>query len=129
MSQARQVLVVDDSAATRGFLAATLEGDGRFRVTQADSGFDALRHLPRTRFDLVVSDVNMPDINGLELVRFVRGSANNASTPVLLVTTDGRPTDRERGSRAGASGFLVKPFSGDELLRAIDAILERSRSA
>ena len=77
MPEPRQVLVVDDSAATRGFLAATLEGGGPYRVTQADSGFDALRLLPRTRFDIVVSDVNMPDINGLELVRFVRESHNN----------------------------------------------------
>ena len=123
MSAARQVLVVDDSAATRGFLTATLEGGGAYRVTQAESGFEALRLLPRRRYDLVVSDVNMPDINGIELVRFVRESADHKDTPVLLVSTDGRPVDRERGTRAGASAFLVKPFSPEELVRVVGDLL------
>jgi two-component system chemotaxis response regulator CheY len=124
MPELRQVLVVDDSTATRAFLAAALEGAGAYRVTQAESGFEALRLLPRQRFDIVISDVNMPDINGLELVRFVRESANHKSTPVLLVTTDGRAADRERGERLGASAYLVKPFAPDELLRVVGKLLE-----
>jgi two-component system chemotaxis response regulator CheY len=123
MSDPRQVLVVDDSASTRGFLTTTLEGSGLYRVTQAQSGFEALRLLPRQRFDIVVSDVNMPDINGLELVRFVRESPNNKGTPVLLVTTDGRPADVERGKKMGASGYLVKPFAGEELLKTVEQLL------
>ncbi len=127
MSDPRQVLVVDDSASTRGFLTTTLEGSGLYRVTQAQSGFEALRMLPRQRFDIVVSDVNMPDINGLELVRFVRESPNNKATPVLLVTTDGRPADEERGKKLGASGYLVKPFAGDELLKVVGELLGEAR--
>ena len=127
MSDPRQVLVVDDSASTRGFLTTTLEGSGLYRVTQAQSGFEALRMLPRQRFDIVVSDVNMPDINGLELVRFVRESPNNKATPVLLVTTDGRPADKERGKKLGASGYLVKPFAGEELLKAVGELLGEAR--
>lgn len=123
MSDPRQVLVVDDSASTRGFLTTTLEGSGLYRVTQAQSGFEALRLLPRQRFDIVVSDVNMPDINGLELVRFVRESPNNKGTPVLLVTTDGRPADKERGKKLGASGYLVKPFAGEDLLKVVGELL------
>jgi two-component system chemotaxis response regulator CheY len=123
MPELRQVLVVDDSTATRAFLAATLEGGGAYRVTQAESGFEALRLLPRQHFDIVISDVNMPDINGLELVRFVRESANHKATPVLLVTTDGRSADRERGERLGASAYLVKPFAPDELLRVVGKLL------
>ncbi len=125
MADARHVLVVDDSAATRGFLAATLESSGLYRVTQAASGFEALRLLPRRKFDLVVSDVNMPDINGLELVRFVRELPEQRTTPVLLVTTDGRDADRERGQRLGASGYLVKPFPPEELLRIAAALVEK----
>lgn len=124
MSDRLAVLVVDDSAATRGYLAATLESGGPYRVIQAENGFEALRLLPRHRFDLVVSDVNMPDINGLELVRFVRESPEHKQTPVLLVTTDGRPVDRERGARLGASGYLVKPFAPEELLRVVKELLD-----
>jgi len=122
------ILVVDDSAATREFLAAALEGGGDFRVTRAETGFEALRLLPRNHFDLVISDVNMPDINGLELVRFVRESAEHKTTPVLLVTTDGRPADRERGTKLGASAYLVKPFAPAELLRVVAELLESSRA-
>ena len=129
MAERRDVLVVDDSAATRSFLATTLEGSGAYRVTQATSGFDALRLLPRTHFAVVVSDVNMPDINGLELVRFVRESASNKETPVLLVTTDGRPADVERGKKMGASAYLVKPFAATELLRVVGELVHGSRGA
>jgi two-component system, chemotaxis family, chemotaxis protein CheY len=117
MAEQLSVLVVDDSAATRAFLAATLEGGGPYRVTQAENGFEALRLLPRRRFDLVISDVNMPDINGLELVRFVRESAAHKHTPILLVTTDGRPADIERGQRLGATAYLIKPFQPEDLLK------------
>ena len=96
-------------------------------MVQAENGFEALRLLPRHRFDLVVSDVNMPDINGLELVRFVRESADHKHTPVLLVTTDGRPVDRERGERLGASGYLVKPFAPEELLRVCKELLDAKK--
>jgi two-component system chemotaxis response regulator CheY len=127
MADPRQVLVVDDSAATRSFLAAALENAGGYRVTQAENGFEALRLLPRKKFDLVISDVNMPDINGLELVRFVRESADHKRTPVLLVTTDGRDADRERGERLGASAYLVKPFTPDELLRVVGQLVEPAK--
>jgi two-component system chemotaxis response regulator CheY len=127
MAERLSVLVVDDSAATREFLAATLETGGPYRVTRAENGFDALRLLPRQRFDLVISDVNMPDINGLELVRFVRESADHKGTPVLLVTTDGRPVDRERGTKLGATAFLVKPFAPGELLRVVGEVLAAGR--
>ncbi len=67
----------------------------------------------------MVSDVNMPDINGLELVRFVRELPGPRSTPILLVTTDGREVDRERGEKLGASGYLVKPFTPEVFLRVV----------
>jgi two-component system chemotaxis response regulator CheY len=123
MAERRSVLVVDDSAATREFLAAALESGGAYRVTRAENGLEALRLLPRQRFDLVISDVNMPDINGLELVRFVRESAEHKRTPVLLVTTDGRAADVERGTKLGATAYLVKPFSPDHLLRVVADVL------
>jgi two-component system, chemotaxis family, chemotaxis protein CheY len=129
MTDFRSVLVVDDSAATRAYLAATLEGEGGYRVTQAENGFEALRLLPKKHFDLVISDVNMPDINGLELVRFLRESPHHKRTPVVLVTTDNRPADRERGERLGASAYLTKPFTPEELLRITQELIQAAEAA
>jgi two-component system chemotaxis response regulator CheY len=121
----RRVLVVEDSSAMRGFVTSTLEGAGPFLVTQAESGFAALRLFPRMRFDLVISDINMPDINGLELVRFVRDHEEHNKTPLILISTDGRDADRERGLKLGADAYLVKPFPPEDLLRLVDRLLRR----
>jgi two-component system chemotaxis response regulator CheY len=120
---ARQVLVVEDSAAMRGFVTATLEGAGAYEVTQAESGFHALRLLPRTRFHLVISDINMPDINGLELARFLRERGEHKDTPLILISTDGREADRERGMKLGADAYLVKPFSPEELISLVEKLV------
>lgn len=110
-----RVLVVDDSPTMRSFVMAALESDG-FEVTAAKSGFEALKILPGASFHLIVTDVNMPDINGLELVRFVRQSQNHRSTPLIIISTDGRDKDRDRGMSLGASAYLVKPFKPEALL-------------
>lgn len=110
-----RVLVVDDSPTMRAFVMAALESDG-FEVTAAKSGFEALKILPGASFHLIVTDVNMPDINGLELVRFVREKANHKATPLIIISTDGREKDRERGMHLGASAYLVKPFKPAELI-------------
>lgn len=110
-----RVLVVDDSPTMRAFVVAALESEG-FEVTAAKSGFDALKILPGASFHLIVTDVNMPDINGLELVRFVRQSANHRGTPLIIISTDGRDKDRDRGMSLGASAYLVKPFKPEALL-------------
>ena len=110
-----RVLVVDDSPTMRSFVVAALESDG-FEVTAAKSGFEALKILPGASFHLIVTDVNMPDINGLELVRFVRQSANHRNTPLIIISTDGRDKDRDRGMSLGASAYLVKPFKPEALL-------------
>lgn len=111
-----RVLVVDDSATIRNFVAATLESE-LFEVVTAKSGFDALKILPKdSRFDLIVTDVNMPDINGLELVKYVRSSQQHKQIPLIIISTDGRERDRDRGMKLGASAYLVKPFKPDELV-------------
>ncbi len=123
-----RVLVVEDSAAMRGLVTATLENGGAYEVTQAQSGFDALRRLPRSSFDLIITDINMPDINGLELVRFVRQSEQHRQTPMLIISTDGRETDRDRGLKLGANAYLVKPFQPVELLDTVKRLLGRAGS-
>ncbi len=120
MSESRQrVLVVEDSATMRGFVTAALESAGPFSVTQAESGFHALKVLPRAHYDLIITDINMPDINGLELVRFIRESEAHKHTPLIIISTDGRDADRERGLKLGADAYLVKPFEPEELLEVL----------
>jgi len=103
----------------RSFVAAALEEAGIVEVTEAASGFAALQALPGARFDLVISDVNMPDINGLELIRFVRANAAHARVPLIIISTEGRERDRERCMSLGASGYLVKPFAPAALIAEI----------
>jgi two-component system chemotaxis response regulator CheY len=125
MSASRQrVLVVEDSATMRGFVTAALESAGPYSVTQAGSGFEALKVLPRARYDLIITDINMPDINGLELVRFIRDSEQHKATPLIIISTDGRDTDRDRGIRLGANAYLVKPFAPEQLLDAVRKVLK-----
>ena len=105
-----KVLVVEDSKATRELLASTLEGIGGIEVVTAVSGFEALKVLPRHRFALIITDINMPDINGLELINFVKKNPHYKDTPLFVVTTEGRAQDRERGLQLGASEYVIKPF-------------------
>lgn len=129
-----RILVVEDSPAIRTFVHKALEGSlgeglGESTVVEASDGFDAMRLLPRGQFDLVISDIHMPDINGLELVRFLRGGERYASVAVLLITSQGASTDRDRGMALGADGFLQKPFSPEELREAARVALSARRSA
>ena len=114
-----RVLVVEDSPTMRAFVAASLESDGQFEVIQTASGFGALQALPGGRFDVIVTDVNMPDINGLELIKFVRGNAAYVRTPLIIISTEGRERDRDRGLLLGANAYLVKPFAPEELLEIV----------
>src|SRR5688572_1401048 len=111
-----RVLLVDDSAAMRAFVAATLESDGTYTVTAATSGFEALKILPRSKFDLIITDINMPDINGLELIKFIRESPVHGRVPLVIISTDSSERDRERGLKLGADAYLVKPFAPEQLL-------------
>ncbi len=112
-----RVLVVEDSSTMRSFVAAALEAEGEYEITSAPSGFDALKVLPRQRFDLIITDINMPDINGLELIRFLKESPQYRDTPLFIISTDGRERDRQKGLQLGANEYLVKPFPPEELVR------------
>ena len=114
-----RVLIVEDSHSMRSFVRTALEAElqpkCRFEIVEATSGFDALRLLPRGRWDLVISDINMPDINGLELLSFVRRSDAHRTTPVILISTQSSEKDRERGLTLGANAYLAKPFTSQQL--------------
>jgi two-component system chemotaxis response regulator CheY len=112
----------------RSLLASILEDlDLPVKVTEASSGFEALRCLPREEFDLVVTDINMPDINGLELVSFVRNSEKYSSIPLVIVSTESSKRDRDKGLGLGADAYLVKPFEPESLREVVRDLLSRPR--
>jgi two-component system, chemotaxis family, chemotaxis protein CheY len=118
----RRVLLVEDSVSMRAFVRAALSSAsalGELEIVEAASGFDALRLLPRGAWDLVITDINMPDINGLEVISFIRKSEAHRETPVLIISTASSDRDRERGMALGASGYLVKPFTAETLVQQV----------
>ncbi|HEY1954925.1 MAG TPA: response regulator [Polyangiaceae bacterium] len=130
---ARRVLVVEDSASTRAFVRAVLEGTafserlGSAEVTEAKSGFEAMRMLPRGPYDLIITDINMGDINGLELIAFVRKSEHHKTTPLVIISTQSTERDIERGMALGADKFVAKPFVAEALVDACaEALSTRS---
>jgi two-component system, chemotaxis family, chemotaxis protein CheY len=123
-----RVLLVEDSSTMRSFVVTALETAGIVDVIQVPSGFAALQALPHGRFDLVITDVNMPDINGLELIRFVRQSPGLAGLPLIVISTEGRPRDRDRCLKLGADEYLAKPFSPAALVDAAWRLLHRGAS-
>jgi two-component system chemotaxis response regulator CheY len=118
-----RILIVEDSAAMRSYIRATLDSmpelGGEPEIVEASSGFDALRLLPRNAYDLVITDINMPDINGLELVRFVRQSAHLKKVALLIISTQSSERDKARALALGADAFLPKPFTQDALRAAV----------
>jgi two-component system chemotaxis response regulator CheY len=115
----KKILVTEDSPTMRSFLTATIEAIGGYTVIEATNGFDALRLLPREQIDLIITDINMPDINGLELISYVRNNPNYHSIPLFIISTESSEKDRERGMALGANEYLVKPFLPERLQKLI----------
>lgn len=124
-----QVLLVEDSRAMRDYVSSILEATGEFEVHEVDNGFEALRALPRGNYGLIVTDVNMPDVSGIELCRFVRQSANHGDVPIIVISTDTSSVDTQRAIKAGASAFLAKPFTAEEFLDALARARQVARAA
>lgn len=125
----RKVLVVEDSVSARAFVRAVLEDDafaealGGCEVVEAACGFDAMRLLPRGPYDLIVTDINMPDINGLELIHFIRRSEHHRKTPLVIISTLNAERDVERGLALGANAYLTKPFTPEQLRETCTRVL------
>jgi two-component system chemotaxis response regulator CheY len=106
----KTILIADDSMAMRAMLTSTIESLDDYCIVEASSGFEALRLLPRKRVDLILTDINMPDINGLELISYLRDNPNYQDIPVIIISTEGSQKDIERGKQLGANEYVVKPF-------------------
>ena len=121
------ILVVDDSKVMRDMISACLRPDPSLVVTQAASGLEAIERLSLASFDVLVLDLNMPDIGGLEVVEFVRAQDKLKGLPILVVTTRGDESSRERVLAAGASKYLTKPFTPESILAEVQAFLGAPR--
>jgi two-component system chemotaxis response regulator CheY len=117
----KTILVVDDSPSIRQVVGLTLKGAG-YTVIEAVDGVDALSKLDGQKINLIVSDVNMPNMGGIELVTKVKAHADYKFTPILMLTTESEETMKEAGKAAGAKAWLVKPFQPAVLLSAISKL-------
>ena len=115
---AKRIITVDDAATMRRLVGYTLRGVGHDAI-EAEDGEDALRVLGNEAVDLVITDVNMPKMDGIELVRRLRALPKFKSTPILLLTTESDPEEKKQGKEAGATGWITKPFQPDQLVAAV----------
>ena len=116
------ILAVDDSASMRQMVAFTLKGAG-YGVIEAVDGKDAFEKAQGSAADLILTDVNMPNMDGIELIRQLRALPKYKFTPMLLLTTESGADKKAQGKAAGATGWLVKPFNPDQLLATIAKVL------
>ena len=123
----RTILVVDDSPTMRRMIVASLRDLGEVGFDQAGSGLEAIEHLALNPVDLVVLDLNMPDVHGLEVLRFVRSHERFRELPVVILTTRQDAESRDAALRAGASKYLTKPFAPRTLVPEVQALLDASR--
>jgi two-component system, chemotaxis family, chemotaxis protein CheY len=117
-----RILAVDDSKTIRSMLHSTLAGAG-FDVTLAEHGEEALQMASQQQFALVVTDVNMPKMDGITLVRALRQKPEYAYIPILVCTTESSQEQKKRGREAGATGWIVKPFQPARLVDTVRKVL------
>lgn len=117
----KKVLAVDDSKTMRDMVAFTLKGAG-YDVYEAEDGKAALSLLQANKVDAVITDLNMPNMNGFELIRNLRAMAAYKFTPILMLTTEGDSTKKEEGKSAGATGWIVKPFNPEKLVEVVKKV-------
>ncbi len=118
----KRILIADDSGSIREMLAFVLTQAG-YEVLSAQDGQEALDKAPAFSPHLVITDLNMPNLNGIELVKNLRGMTNFRFTPILVLTTEGQDEKKQAGKAAGATGWLVKPFKPEKLLAVVGKVL------
>ncbi len=116
------ILAVDDSASMRQMVSFTLKGAG-YDVVEAVDGVDALNKAKSKKFDCVVTDVNMPNKDGISLIKDLRALPSYKFVPLLMLTTESGMDKKQQGKEAGATGWIVKPFNPDQLLKTIQKVL------
>ena len=120
--QAKHVLVVDDSSTMRQLLKMMLAKYARCRVSEAADGQEAFEKIEKERLDLVLTDINMPRMHGLDLVRKVR-EESSPDLPMIIITTKGAEEDRDLGMRLGANAYITKPVNGNNLADTVKSVI------
>ena len=117
----KRVMTVDDSATVRQVLRMTLEKEG-YEVIEADGALQALELYPEDHIDMLITDLNMPDMDGIELIKAVRQKPGVRFMPIIMLTSESQPEKKQQGKNAGASGWITKPFRPDQLLAVVRMI-------
>ncbi len=118
----KRVLSVDDSSSIRQMVSFTLRGAG-YDVEGAVDGRDGLTKAGQGKFDLIVTDLNMPNMDGIQLIAAIRRLPGYAFTPILMLTTESQAEKKDAGRKAGATGWIVKPFSAEQLIAAAHKLI------
>lgn len=118
----KTIITVDDAATMRKMISFTLKGAGH-EVIEAGDGVEALKTLQTRSVDMVITDVNMPNMDGITLTRSLRALPQFAKTPIVLLTTESAPEKKAEGKAAGATGWIVKPFQQEQLLAVVAKVL------
>jgi two-component system chemotaxis response regulator CheY len=124
MSAEYTCLVVEDSPMMRQLLVFALSRVKNLRVVEADDGVDGLRKLAGQKFDLILTDINMPIMDGLKLVKRVRSDAMHKDTPIIIITTEGSTEDRQRALQLGANAYITKPIQAPQVIAQVKALLK-----
>ena len=117
-------LIVEDSPMMRQLLVFALARVKNLRVTEADDGVDGLRKLAGARFDIIITDINMPIMDGLKLVKRVRSDAVHQATPIVIITTEGSQEDRQRALQLGANAYITKPIQAPQVIAKVKELLK-----
>ncbi len=117
-------LVVEDSQVMRQLLVFALQRVREIEVTEADDGVDALRKLNGNRFDIIITDINMPIMDGLKLVKRIRSDETYKDVPIIVVTTEGSQEDRQRALTLGANAYITKPIQGPQVVAKVRELLQ-----
>jgi two-component system, chemotaxis family, chemotaxis protein CheY len=118
----KTIMTVDDSSSIRQMVGFTLKEAG-YEVIEAKDGLDALEKLKAQSVDLMLVDLNMPNMNGISLIKEVRADAGNKFIPIVMLTTESQEVKKNEGRAAGATGWIVKPFKQDQLIAVVKKVL------
>ena len=119
----KQILTVDDSASIRQMVGFTLTRAG-YGITEASDGKDGLEKCGKQKYDLIITDLNMPRMDGIEMITSVRKLPGYGFTPILMLTTESQAEKKDAGRKAGATGWIVKPFNADQLIAVVQKLVK-----
>ncbi len=115
----KKILVVDDSAIMRSLVVSALEEIDGVETVEACNGYEALKALPQHTFDMIITDINMPEINGLEIVHFVKSNESYKKIPTIIISTDHGEAEVKKGLSLGANRYFIKPFEMERLKETV----------